>query len=165
MVLSGALTLLLTAQLALASDGQPELQVADDLQAVSRISSAKQLVILLAATREGCSYCTLLKREILVPMIRSGSYVDKVLIRELVFEPDSDLIDFDGKPVSAAELAARYSIEISPTVLLLDHEGNTLHPPLTGINTAEMYGFYLDRAIDQAIASLISGLISAQEQE
>jgi thioredoxin-related protein len=163
--IAGALALLLTFQCALASDQPKELEAAADLRTLGQISASGNLVILLAATREGCSYCALLKREILVPMIRSGSYDDKVLIRELVFEPDTDLIDFDGRPVSSAELVARYAIEIAPTVLLLDHRGKTLHAPMKGINTVEMYGFYLDRAIDQALAGLISDPSAAPQQE
>ncbi len=142
-----------------------ELEKAGDLQAVSQAAASRNLVILLAATREGCSYCALLKREILVPMIRSGSYDDKVLIRELVFEPETRLLDFDGSAVSSDVLVRRYSVDIAPTVLLLDNKGSELHAPLVGINTSEMYGYYLDEAIDEALSRLKSGRAASEEQE
>jgi hypothetical protein len=42
-------------------------------------------------------------------------------------------------------------------VLLLDSSGKRLHPPLIGIANAEMYGLYLDQAIDEAAARAREG--------
>jgi hypothetical protein len=86
-------------------------------------------------------------------MIRSGEYVDKVRIREMMMEPDTAIRDFSGALTTTAGIAARYGISITPTVLLLDASGASLQPPLTGINNAEMYGLYLDQAIAQAAAA------------
>lgn len=110
------------------------------------------LTLLLAVTREGCGYCAQLRREFLAPMIRSGEYADKVRIREMMMEPDTAVTDFAGKVTSTAEIAARYGVGITPTVLLLDSAGNPLGPSIIGISNAEMYGFYLDQAIAQATA-------------
>jgi thioredoxin-related protein len=110
------------------------------------------LTLLLAVTREGCGYCAQLRREFLAPMIRSGEYADKVRIREMMMEPDTAVTDFAGKVTSTAEIAARYGVGITPTVLLLDSAGNPLGPSIIGISNAEMYGFYLDKAIAQATA-------------
>jgi thioredoxin-related protein len=108
------------------------------------------LTLLLAVTREGCTYCAQLRREFLAPMIRSGEYADTVRIREMMMEPDMPIVDFSGQPTTTAKLAARYGVSITPTVLLLDSSGNSLRPPITGINNADMYGFYLDQAIAEA---------------
>lgn len=161
----GILTLLVAAPPARASGNHEQLPLAIDLRAAGAVSATDQLVILVAATREGCSYCALLKREILLPMLRSGEYEKRILVRELVIEPETDVIGFDGRTVSSSELASKYSIKITPTVLLLDNAGKPLHPPITGINTAEMYGFYLDRAIDQALARLKSSRPPTTAQE
>ena len=121
------------------------------------------VVLLLAVTREGCSYCAQLRRDFLAPMIRSGEYTDKVRIREMMMEPETAVRDFDGGMTTTAEIAARYGISITPTVLLLDSAGAYLRPPITGISNADMYGFYLDEAIAEAMVVRAGGRPQQQE--
>jgi len=116
--------------------------------------AADGLLLLLAVTREGCPYCARLRREILAPMIRSGEYADRVMIREMMMEPDSPVLDFAGHATSTAQMAERFGVTIAPTVLLLDGNGRALRAPIIGINNAEMYGFYLDQAISEAVAAM-----------
>jgi thioredoxin-related protein len=123
-----------------------------DFRLESAAAAASGVNLLLAVTREGCRYCALLRREFLSPMIRSGEYAYKVLIREMMMEPDTTITDFSGQETTTAEIAERYGVRMTPTVLLLDPSGRSLLPPLTGINNAEMYGLYLDQAIDEAAA-------------
>jgi len=108
--------------------------------------------ILLAVTRKGCSYCAQLRREILSPMVRGGEYAGRVLIREMMMEPDQRITDFAGNPTTTAAMAAHWGVEITPTVLLLSSSGELLRAPIVGINNVEMYGFYLDEAIAEALA-------------
>lgn len=163
--LVGALVLLLWGQLAQATGGQVRIPVAEDFQADVKTIAGERIALLVAVTREGCPYCARLKREILLPMLKSGEYEGKVVMRELIIEPESSVVDFEGQALSSADVAARYSVEITPTVLLLDHTGRSLHPPITGINTAEMYGYYLDRAIDRALNALSGGQSTIKAQE
>jgi len=128
-----------------------------DFRHEAAASAERGLILLLAVTRESCGYCAQLRREFLAPMIRSGDYIDKVLIREMMMEPDTAVTDFAGKETSTAKIAARYGVTITPTVLLLDSAGNPLQPPIVGISNAEMYGFYLDQAITQAAAARAAG--------
>jgi thioredoxin-related protein len=160
-----SIIILLFSPVTYTSTSQIELPLAVDFQADGRIAAAGQLVILVVVTREGCRFCALLKHEILLAMIKSGEYEEKVMIRELMIEPESDLIDFNGRPVSSSSVAAQYSTDITPTVLLLGSNGKPLHPPIVGINTVEFYGYYLDRAIEQALAELGPGKSAIQDQE
>jgi len=128
-------------------------QQAVDFRQEAAATAERGVTLLLAVTREGCAYCAKLRREILAPMIRSGDYVDKVRIREMMMEPDMPIIDFSGQPTTTAKLAARFGVSITPTVLLLDSSGNSLRAPITGINNADMYGFYLDQAIAEAASA------------
>ena len=121
------------------------------------------VVLLLAVTREGCSYCAQLRRDFLAPMIRSGEYTDKVRIREMMMEPETAVRDFDGGVTTTAEIAARHGVSITPTVLLLDSAGTRLRPPITGISNADMYGFYLEEAIAEAMRVRAGGRPQQQE--
>jgi thioredoxin-related protein len=138
---------------------------AQDLAADAAIARGQGLALLVAVTRHGCPYCRVLKRDILVPMARSGGYSEQVLIRELVIDPESPVVDFDGREVSSADIARRYDVGITPTVLLLDSLGNPLHAPLVGINTPEMYGYYLDRAIEAGRSKLAAGRSAGPARE
>ncbi len=135
----------------------PAVEVTRDLSADAAAARAAALPILLAITREDCRYCALLKRDILVPMLRSGEYHDKVLIRELVIEPSMTVTGFDGLPADSASVAETLEATLSPTVLLLAPDGRRLEPPIRGINNAEFYGYYLDQAIGRALTALRTG--------
>lgn len=119
--------------------------------------------LLLAVTREGCPYCAQLRREILIPLILGEEYSDRMLIRELMMEPDTPAVDFDGRDATTAAMAARYDVSITPTVILLSPAGRMLAPPIVGINNSDMYGHYLDQAIAAAASAASPERQAAQE--
>lgn len=135
----------------------PGLVVTRDLAADGETARAAGVPILLAVTREDCRYCEKLKHYVLVPMLRSGEYRDKVLIRELVIEPSIPVRGFDGRQVDSLSIAEVLEATLSPTVLLLDPSGRPVEPPIRGVNDVEFYGYYLDQAIERALASVRSG--------
>jgi thioredoxin-related protein len=105
---------------------------------------------MLLVTRKDCGYCQLLKRVVIRPMIISGEYVDRVLIREVMIDAESTLVDFDGKTVSPFAVANRYEALLTPTVLLVGGEGRVLVDKLVGISNQDMYLWYLDNALADA---------------
>lgn len=127
---------------------------AEDFAALGDRARNDDLPILLVVSQTDCPYCKLLKREILEPMLLSGDYTGRVLIRELFIDSHLPVRDFDGRDVTPDDLAGRYRARLTPTVLFLDHRGQELAEPLIGINTVEFYGYYLDAAIDAARARL-----------
>jgi thioredoxin-related protein len=138
---------------------------AQDLAADAASAREQGLALLVAVTREGCPYCRLLLRDYLGPMSHSGEYAEQILIRELLIEPAMPVVDFGGKQVSSADLARRYDVGITPTVLLLDSRGELLHEPLVGINTPEMYGYYLDQAIQSSRSKLVIGRAAGTRED
>lgn len=130
--------------------GAAEVVEARDLRGLGQAARAERLPILLVVTQSFCSYCEKLEREILTPMILSGEYRHRVIIRELVSDAGNSVRDFDGRPVHAADIAARYGAWVTPTLLFLDDRGREIAPRIRGINTPELYGYYVDAAIDEA---------------
>ena len=86
-------------------------------------------------------------------MMLSGEYSETLVIQEMMMEPDSAIVDFNGSPSSTSAVAERYGVRIAPTVLLLSPGGRPLASPIIGINTSEMYGHYLDEAIAGAASA------------
>jgi thioredoxin-related protein len=125
--------------------------VARDLQADGRQAQQDQLPILLAFSANYCSYCDLLEEEFLQPMLLSGDYRDKIIIRKLVLDSGLRLADFSGQPVDATQLSDRYQVYVTPTMVFVDGNGVELAERMVGINTPEMFGGYLDECIDTAL--------------
>lgn len=131
-----------------------EVPVAADLRAEGRAAERSGRALVLVFASEDCSYCMVLEEEILKPMLRSGDYDGLVLIRKVRLDPGEYVRDFAGREVETAALADRYGVFVTPTVLFVDAEGAELAARLVGINTVELYGGYMDAAIEQAVARI-----------
>ena len=127
-----------------------------DLRHDAELSRSRQLPILVLFSNSTCGYCQAIKDEFLKPMLISGEYDDKVLIRRVEVDTSHSLRGFRGELVFADDLADRYRVDFTPTVLLLDARGRELVPRIIGLDTVEYYGGYLDEAIDRALQSLKS---------
>lgn len=149
---------LLLAALALATNvaaaDQGSVPQAADLAADASLAAATGRPLMLLVTRADCGYCKLLKRSVIVPMIISGEYAERVIIRELIIDQGPDLLDFDQQRVSPFAVADRYDALFAPVVLLVGPQGEELHERLIGISNEEMYLFYLDQAIATATQTL-----------
>lgn len=86
----------------------------------------------------------------------SGEYEQKIVLREILIDLGEDITNFHGQRQNAADLAHEYGVHFTPTLLLLNPEGKQLTKPIVGINTLDMFGFYLDAAIDQALETMAS---------
>jgi thioredoxin-related protein len=128
-----------------------EIPLATDLQADGLQAREARLPILLTFSAIACEYCRQLEDQFLRPMLISGEYSDRILIRRLLLDNGSRVIDFSGERIATTELSDRYKVFVTPTILFLDSDGNELARRMVGINTPEMYGGYLDNCIDTAL--------------
>ncbi len=127
------------------------LQAATDLSADGTIAERQSRLMVILVSQEHCEFCEQIKEEVLNPMIRSGEHKKDILIRELFIDFDITLKDFSGKQRSGTDIAQDYGISFTPTMLFLDPQGKLLVEPMVGLNTPDLYPFYLDRSIKQAI--------------
>ena len=140
--------------LAGASGPVGEIAATADLTREAAVSRARQVPILILFTASNCPYCERVKQEFLLPMQRNPEYADKVVMRQIEYQGRSKLVDFSGKPTTAAQFSQQQKVRLTPTIKLFDAEGRSLTEPLVGLTTAEFYGAYLDRAIDEALAKI-----------
>ena len=133
---------------------QVQVQRATDFAADGAKARDRGLVILLLVSQEHCGWCDLLKREQLLPMLKSGRYQERVLIRELRIDPGEQVQDFSGQSLAGARFASRYGVYVTPTLLFFGPDGRELSRRIVGINTPELFGWYLDQAIDEALQAL-----------
>ena len=121
-----------------------------DLQQTGADAAAGRLPIMLYVSRSDCTFCRRFEVEVLGPIVRSGEYADKIIIRELVWDLAQEVRDFDGRPVRPETLAARYDAKLTPTLLFLDTEGRELTNRITGYRQTEFFSYYLEAAIRKA---------------
>jgi thioredoxin-related protein len=131
-----------------------DIPLATDLQADGLQAREARLPILLTFSAIVCEYCRQLEDEFLRPMLISGDYTDRVLIRRLLLDNGSRVLDFSGERIPTTQLSDRYKVFVTPTILFLDGNGKELARRMVGINTPEMYGGYLDNCIDTALYSI-----------
>lgn len=144
---------LLTLSSTIAADSTKDVIVeeVDDFFSLARQSEQRHLPILLMFSAEHCGYCMRVEEEFLKPMLRSGDYEDKVLIRKIKIDSFDNVRDFDGKQISIDAFSARYNVVVTPTVAFLDSHGAQLAPKRVGLSTPDFYGGYLDQSIDAAL--------------
>jgi hypothetical protein len=64
---------------------------------------------------------------------------------------------FDGAVEDHRKFTSEHGIRMVPTVMLFDKNGKQLGKPLVGLTTVDYYGYYLDQAIDAALAQVRGG--------
>jgi len=119
-------------------------------------SAQTKTPILLLVSKPGCPYCTQIKNEVLNPMLISTEYIDQVIIRELVLNPADTIIGFDGTATKISDIANKYAIKVTPTLLFLGPNGEELEKRIIGINTVELFSYYVAQAIEKATNKLNS---------
>ena len=112
--------------------------------------------MLLYFSQQFCGYCERLEEEVLVPMMISGHYADRIILRKLSIDPGEEVTGFDGRKLDNRMLFHEYDGIVTPTLVLTDDSGQPLTKPLAGINTVEYFGWYLDSAIDTATRAMRS---------
>jgi thioredoxin-related protein len=131
-----------------------ELTEARDMSADGKLSRKGGMPILLLVSQLTCPYCEQIKREILHPMVVAGDYKGELLIRELYMDTRGRIRDFRGRYVDNSQFAYGYGVHLTPTLLFLGPDGRELTKRMVGINTPEFYFYYVDQAIQSAIAAL-----------
>jgi thioredoxin-related protein len=131
-----------------------EVPLATDLGRAGKQAEKACVPLLLEFAADYCEYCTLLEEEILKPLLRNRDYDTRVLMRKLAIDRSARLRDFAGDSVDAGELAQRYKVDVTPTLLFVDSRGNELTERMIGVTTIEFYGAYLDEALDNSTRRL-----------
>lgn len=163
--LSSTLVLLATlfsaaSQTAVAAN-EPKLVTLSDLQYDAAQAEAKKLPILVFYSASYCSYCSIVKEEFLKPMLKSGDYTDKVIIRVVEIDSSDEVRDLNGKLIDSEDYADKHNVSLTPTLTFINPNDKELAPRLVGVTTLDFYGGYLDDAIDASLVQLRGHKIGA----
>ncbi len=154
LITSTLLGLLTIAPACAKSPSNHNIEPLQNLALIAEKAQEKQIPILLVFSSENCPFCVQVEEDFLKPMLISGQYENKVIIRKVRIDGPEDLTNFDGNTTTVDALKLRYSVFVVPTVIVINDTGKEVGERLIGINTADYYGAYLDQSIDQGIESM-----------
>ncbi|MEW5838873.1 MAG: thioredoxin fold domain-containing protein [Pseudomonadota bacterium] len=125
-----------------------------DLRADAAQAKALNVPILLLIHSQGCTYCHYVMEDHLRPMVLSGAYAKRALIRQLAADEAAELVDTEGKVVSAKDFARALKVRFYPTVVFLDAQGQPLPERLIGVANIDLYGTQLEATLQRAQAQM-----------
>lgn len=127
-----------------------------DLHALGEEAHQRDVPILVMFSQKNCAYCIILEEDYLRPMLKSGDYKDKVIIRKVRIDSYDTLRNFDGKAIDVNDFAVDYRAYVTPTMVFLDHNGKELTKRLMGVGTEGFFANEIDKAIDTSLNRLRS---------
>ena len=121
----------------------------DDLQTLGKQMKADQLGLMVMFHASYCEYCERLEEDLLVPMLRSGEYDKKILIRKIQIDSSDDLVNFNGQTITTGQISTLYGASMTPTLVFLDANGEEQSERILGYTTPDFFSAYVDQGIDE----------------
>jgi len=133
-----------------AKGDMPALPVIHDLQADGHTSQSRKIPIMIMFVADDCPFCKTAKQDFIRPMLKSGEYDDKVIIRIIEIDGVDTMIDFQGNKTTMKEFSQNQKVNFTPYVKIFNADGKELVKPIIGISNKDYYGVFLDDAIESA---------------
>jgi thioredoxin-related protein len=127
------------------------LPVATDLKRDGEKARADGKPILLFFNLSGCHFCRFSLRTAVVPMFRDPKFRDAIEFRQVTIDDGKSFIDFDGKKVSTHTFAERRKATFTPTVMMVDGQGQQIGESVVGIASIDFYSGYVEELAKTAM--------------
>jgi thioredoxin-related protein len=116
----------------LANAASAELPRTDNLQTDAQQAVTDKKPIVLFFTLPNCSYCRIVRYDYFLPLLKQRTGNDQPIIREISVIGQNRVTLFDGQRLTETELAERYKVQMTPTVLFVNHEGDVVGNSILG---------------------------------
>jgi len=116
----------------LAIAASAELPRAENLQTDAKQAVTDKKPIVLFFTLPNCSYCRIVRYDYFLPLLKQRTGNDQPMIREISITGKNSVTLFDGQRVTETEVADRYKVQMTPTVLFVNHEGEVIGNSILG---------------------------------
>ncbi len=121
-----------------------------DMGKLKQQAAQADLPIVLLFTAEDCMYCDAMRQQYLIPMSHMQKYAEQALFRQLYVERFSFLRNEDGELVGGDQISLRYGVDITPTVLFINAQGEEVAERIIGLSGAHYFQKILQQHIQQA---------------
>ena len=129
-------------------------KMAVDLQNSSQEAKQQKIPVMLFFAAEDCHYCERLEADYLHGMANNEEYQKRVIIRKVVVDDYDSLRDFSGEVVETSDFSDDFNIQVTPTLVFVDHNGTRVSKRIVGYNASGFFGAELDNVINTAIDRL-----------
>lgn len=109
-----------------------ELPKAENLQLDAQLASTDNKPIVLFFTLPNCSYCRIVRYDYFLPLLKQRAGSNQPIIREISVTGQNRVTLFDGQRLTETELAERYNVQMTPTVLFVNREGDVVGNSILG---------------------------------
>lgn len=121
-----------------------------DMARLKQQAAQADLPIVLMFTAEDCMYCDAMRQQYLIPMSHTQKYAELALFRQLNVESFSFLRNESGELVGGDQISLRYGVDITPTVLFINAQGEEVAERIIGLSGAHYFQETLEQHIQQA---------------
>jgi len=139
------LTLLMSTQLAYAEEGEFSIKPNFKKHAIEAKQMKAPIMVMFSSIF--CDYCKFIKAEFLEPMLKSGDYVDKVVITVVEDDIADEIVDFSGLALDSGKFSDRYNIQFTPTIIFMNYKGEEIGSRILGLGNPAYFGGDLDSEI------------------
>ncbi len=133
-----------------------DLTLASDLGQDAAQARARGVPVLVLFSLPGCDYCEQVRRDFLLPMQRDRDAGGTAILRQVDLGSAQPIRDFAGNATTHDAFARSHRITLAPTVKIFDGEGREAAEPLVGMLTRDLYGAYLEHALEKGQARMSS---------
>lgn len=133
-----------------------EIKYATDFSRLAEVARTEGKIILLEVSASYCDYCDLLEEEFIKPMLRNDDYTGNVLIRKIDLDSYYTMSDFSGDKTTPDKFTRHLKVQLTPTLLFFDGNGNEISQRILGINSLDLYGGYIDDALKTGLQKIKS---------
>ena len=147
-------------------EGGHSLTVLKNMQTDAAQANKLCVPMVIMVSQFSCVYCEKLREQVLLPLLKSGAFDDKALIRELLIDPDEFVTELNGNTSTGRQVATQYIDNIvTPTILIIDSSGNEVVERIVGISNIDFYSAYLEKQINAAYQKSSPGCSQDQEEK
>ena len=132
-----------------------ELPKAENLQTDAQQAVTDKKPIVLFFTLPNCSYCRIVRYDYFLPLLKQRTGNDQPIIREISVTGQNRVTLFDGQRVTETELAERYKVQMTPTVLFVNHEGDVVGNSILGGDHPNYLALF-DKSLAEASTKMAS---------
>lgn len=140
----------LTVNSAAFAESSNHLLTTSDWSEEAGLAKNEGVPILVIFSSDDCFYCEQLMQQVINPMLDSGTLSQLAHVREFNIRRGGKVTDFDGDPIRSRIFVGRYGVFATPTVVLLDYNGNQLTPSIVGFDGIDQYPDHLAEALHNA---------------
>ncbi|MDG6777330.1 thioredoxin fold domain-containing protein [Thiomicrorhabdus sp. zzn3] len=131
------------------------LPLAVDLQKTGKVAAKHNVPVVIFFTATWCNYCKKLEENIINPLLETTDIERYAQFTQVVMDKAHWMMkDFDGRDLEMKTFAPKLGVQVAPTTLVFNAQGEQIAEPIIGLTLEEHYPGNLEKRINQALEKL-----------